>query len=350
MADPGHPSTDKARSGPARAAATAAGADDPGITLAWAAADQTAAVLALLPELLEADVLPPRFVVAHRAGAPSELVGAAALVPVMRHGPSPGFRSLVRVLPGWQRRGAGRALVARLADEARAWDVPHLLAWQAEPDGVASRFMQALGGRVDYTLHHFLIDKTVAVPMCARLVGRLRERGHVPPGWALLPLHQVPRAAVVALHAQEFNAAFEATAAMLARELADPRVSALSFALWNGQTLAGYLLAGHAADQDGDLPEVRFWASDPALRGGWPAALLLEAFVRHASDLGGHTARYHCNANARAPLNVARKCGARELAPTHGWVLDVDGDLAPASPSPSPVLADRRDAAAGAPP
>ena len=243
----------------------------------------------------------------------------------MRHGPSPGFRGLVRVLPGWQRRGVGRALVACLADEARAWEVPHLLPWQAVADGAASRFMQALGGRVDYTLHHFLIDKTVAVPMCARLVRRLRERGHVQPGCALLPLHQVPRAPVVALHAQAFNAGVQATASMLARELADPRVSALSFALWDNQTLAGYLLAGHAVDEHGDLPEVRFWASDPRLRGGWPAALLLEAFVRCASDLGGHTARYHCNTHARAPMNVARKCGARELEPTQGWVLDLGG-------------------------
>ncbi len=317
--------------------------DGPGsLTLAWAASDQTAAVLALLPELLDAEPLPPRFAVVHRAGALSELVGAAAFVPTMRHGPSPGFRGLVRVLPGWQRRGAGRALVARLAAEVRAWDVPHLLAWQAEPEGAASAFMQALGGRIDYTLHHFLIDKTVAVPMCARLVRRLRDRGHVPPGWALLPLAQAPRAAVVALHAQEFNAGFEATAAMLARELADPRVSELSFALWDGQTLAGYLLAGHSADAHGDLPEVRFWASDPQLRGGWAAALLLEAFVRHASDLGGHTARYHCNANARAPLNVARKCGAREVELRHGWMLDVET----VSMSPSLLLTDRPGARA----
>lgn len=310
------------------------------ITLAWAAPDQTAAVLTLLPELIDTEPLPPRFAVAHRAGAPSELVAAAAFVPAMRHGPSPGFRGLVRVLPGWQRRGIGGALVTRLAADVSAWDVPHLLAWQAEPEGVASHFMQALGFRIDYTLHHFLIDKTVVLPACRARVQRLQARGRIPPGYTVLALDQVPRAAVVALHAREFNAGFEATGAMLARELADPLVHTLSFALWNGHTLAAYLLAGRGND---GLPEVRFWASDPLLRGGWAAALVLEAFVRHASDRGGLVARYHCNAHARAPLNVARRSGATEVDTTHGWVLDIA-----ARPQPALSAAGLAPTAAGA--
>ena len=303
------------------------------VAFAWATPGQTAAVLTLLPELIDCAPLPPAFLVAHRAGAPSELLGAAAFVPAMRHAPSPGFRGLVRVLPGWRRQGIGRALVARLAAEVWAWDVPHLLAWQPEPAGEASRVMQALGFRIDYTLHHFLIDKAIVLPACQERVRRLQARGRIPPGYGLHALAQVPRQAVVALHAQEFNADHEAAAVMLARELADPLVGALSFGLWNGHTLAAYLLAGRGADE---LPEVRFWASDRRLRGGWAAALVLEAFVRHASDRGGQVARYHCNANALAPLNVARKSGAQEIAVTQGWVLDL---AAPASLQSAPITA-----------
>jgi len=304
------------------------------VAFAWAPPGQTAAVLTLLPELIDTEPLPPAFVVAHRAGAPAELLGAAAFVPTMRHGPSPGFRGLVRVVPGWRRLGIGGALVARLAAEVGAWDVPYLLAWQAEPEGEASRFMQALDFRIDYTLHHFLIDKSIVLPACRARVRRLHERGRIPPGYVLQPLAQVARAAVVALHAREFNAGFEATVAMLARELADPLVSALSFALWDGHTLAAYLLAGRGQDE---IPEVRFWASDPLQRGGWAAAMVLEAFVRHASDRGGQVARYHCNANARAPLNVARKSGATETGTTHGWVLDVALPTLLPAPSAWPV-------------
>ena len=294
-------------------------------TVTWAPPSQTAAVLTLLPELLAVPALPPRFAVAHAVGSPSRLLGAAAFVPAMRHAPSPGFRGIARVLEPWRRRGIGRALLALLGTEVLAWDVPHMLAWQAESEGAASQFMRALGFRIDYTLHHFLIDKTVVLPMCARLVRRLRERGRVPAGYALLALDRIPRQALIELHAREFNAGFEATEIMLKRELADPAVRELSFALWNGTDLAGYLLAGFGSD----LPEVRFWASDPARRGGWAAALLLEAFVRSVTDRGWDSARYQCNANARAPLNVARKAGARELELTNGWVLDLSGNGRP---------------------
>jgi GNAT superfamily N-acetyltransferase len=311
-------------------AITPAGGD---VKLAWAGPAQTAAALALLPELAQAAAdapagaptpLPPRLAVAHRAGAPAELVGAAGFLPVVHERPTPGFRGQVRVLPHWRRRGLGRALLRRIADEVRAWDMPHLRAWQAEPEDEAGAFLRAMGFRSDFTLHHFLIEKTVVAPMCARLVDRLRAGGRVPPGMALLPLHEAPRGAVVQLHAAEFSAGHEAAAAMLARELADPLVRALSFALWDGTVLAGYLLAGR---HDG-LPQVRFWASAPQLRGGWAAALLLDAFVRAGVDAGGDRAHYSCNANARAPLNVARRCGAQELPRTHGWVLDLSGRVA----------------------
>lgn len=305
-----------------------------GIELAWAGGAQTAAVLTLLPELVEGQArpLPPRFAVAHLAGAPSQLIGAAAFVPIMHHGPSPGFRGVVRVLPAWQRLGVGRALLARIAAEVLAWDVPHLQCWKAEPDGDASGFMRALGFRVDYTLHHFLIDKSVVAPMSRRLVQRLRAGGRVPPGFALMPLHEAPRDLVVALHATEFNAGLKEAAAMLERVLGEPLVRDLSFALWDGRLLAGYLLAGRHTD---GLPEVRFWASDPRCRGGWAAALLLEAFVHCGVERGGHAAHYHCNANARAPLNVARRCGARQLELCRGWVLDLTAPPSARSQAPA---------------
>ena len=298
--------------------------------IAWAAPGQTAAVLTLLPALRDAMVhdhapLPPRLAVAHVRGARSQLLGAAVFVPVLHRGPSPGFRGLVQVLPRWQRRGLGRALVARLAAEVAAWDVPHLLSWRAEVDSEASRFMQALGFRVDHRIHHFLIDKTLILPACERQVARLQARGRVPSGYRLLPLAQVPRAAWLALHTREFNADPEPAAAMLALELADPLVQSLSFGLWDGRSLAGYLLAGRSAamPEMPEMPEVRFWASDPALRSGWAAAMVLRAFVHGCVELGFASALYQCNANALAPLNVARRSGATELAVTQAWALDL---------------------------
>lgn len=298
-------------------------------------ADEARALLAESQPALAKPMAPPvRLFVAHAAGDPSRLLGAAALWPVPQRGGVWGFRVHCHVAPASRLQGIGLALVARLADEAARWGVPRLLSWEALPDGPAAAFLQAAGWRVAFALHHFLADTATALPRCTRVVDRLRRLGHVPPGFALLPLHEVPREPVLALHCQEFHAVPAAASALLDSSLADPLIRDLSVALWDGQHLAGYLLASRGAE----LPEVSFWASAPEHRSGWAAALLLHRFVERLVAAGESQARYHCNEQARAPMNFARRTGAALERLTQGWCWGVAAARAGATPAEAPLL------------
>lgn len=281
-----------------------------GFNVSAAAVDQTAAVFALLPELLHATSLPPRFIVAHVAGDASRLLGAAAFVPQVQNADSPGFLSQCRVLPAFQRQGIGRALLSRLADEARAWDVPHLHAWAAHDDtSEPLGFLRAVGFRPGTAMHHFLLETALMRPASMRFQQGLRSRGRVPADAVPVPLAHVPIEPVVALFCAEFGGSPAQARARIERTLAHPMGQALSSALWDGATLAGFLLAG-ASDTDGS-PEVSFRASDRRCRHGWPAAVLLDEFTR-AMEAGGHAqARYYCNDRNLATLNLVRRTGAR---------------------------------------
>ena len=285
-----------------------------------ARAGQTAAVFALLPELLQAPALPTHFLVAHATGEPSRLLGAAAFVPVVQPTRTPGFRGQCRVLPAFRRQGVGRALVSRLAADVAAWDVPHLLSWQAEGEGPARSFLRAMGFRINYGISHFLGERDSITAYCAPRRQALEARGRIPAAMQLLPLADVPTEAVVALHGLAFNADAPAARAALAQALADPMVRRLSLALWDGEHLAGYLWAGPVAD---NTSEVRFWASDPRHRSGWPALLLLDGFVTRGSALGITHARFSVNDGDLAPGNIARRIGAPLVSVTQGYVLEL---------------------------
>lgn len=291
--------------------------------VAPAAAQQTAQALALLCDGLPAlasPVDPPvRLFIAHADGQPSQLMGAAALWPVPQSGGVWGFRVHCQVQPACRLQGIGRALVRALAAEAARWGVPQLLTWGTLPDGPASDFTRAVGGQVAFALHHFLTDQADALPHLLRTVERLHRSGHVPPGFAVVPLHEVPRAQVLALHCREFSANPMAAAALFDSRLANPVLRDLSVALWDGRHLAGYLLAALHAD----LPEVDFMAAAPEHRSGWPATLMRHAFVERGMAAGWTQARYHCNALSRAPMHFAKRTGAVLERITRGWSLPV---------------------------
>jgi GNAT superfamily N-acetyltransferase len=294
-----------------------------------AAPDQTAAVFALLPEMMGAQFLPPRFAVAHAADDPSRLLGAAAFVPMVGQGHLPGFRSQCRVLPAFRRRGIGQALMARLGTEAQQWGVAHLHSWTGYPEGAQAEFLKSLGGHAGLGMHHFMGDTAATLPMCRRLVTALIDHRRVPPACRLLPMADSPLDAVALLYCSQFGGSPAAARQLIDQVLAQEMGRALSYALWDGNMVAGFLLGGAGAD----MPEVKYWATDPTIRTGWPAALLLDAFVAKLASLGIERARYHCNDKTRATLNVARKTGAVLAAVFQTYVLDLS------SPSSTPLPA-----------
>lgn len=294
-----------------------------GVVLQVAAPGQVAAALALLPGLLREDVpatvAPPRLWVCHDEARPLEPLAAAGFWPQVHGGGARGFRLHMHVQPERRRRGLGRALLAAVSREVRAWDVFQIVAPEVPAGGPADAFLAASGFHATATLHHFLAHVRDAGPVCLGLAERLRRRRRVPDGFDVVDLRAVPLAAVVDLHHREFSATPEGAQALLKRTLADPVTGPLSVGLWNGHTLAGYLLAGLT---DG-LPDLRFWASPPQFRQGWAAALLLAGYVERFAREGHRECRFHCNDGTRATLNMARKTQAALLKVVRLYVRDL---------------------------
>lgn len=293
-----------------------------GYSVNQAAVDQTAAVFALLPELLSASALPSRFFIAHVTGDTSRLLGAAAFVPQVQNSISPGFSGQCRVLPAFQRLGIGRALVQRLADDARGWDVTQLLSWsQHEESDAATAFLRATGFRPGMAMHHFTLDTALMRASALRMYQSLNARGRIPANAMAVPLAQVPTERAAALLSCVFGDPLAHTRAKVERTLAHPMGRALSFGLWDGATLTGLMLAG-ASESDG-IPEVFFLVSDPAQRSGWQPALLHEHFTR-AMEEGGHAhARYRCNDRTPSSLNLVRRANAKPGTIYVSQVLDL---------------------------
>lgn len=295
-----------------------------GFATSAAPAHQTDALLALLPELLTARALPPVWWVAHLPGRPSAVIGAAALEPWVR--PSDGregvggFPAQVHVLPAWRRQGIGRALAARLVQQARAWDVETLQTFRSHgPDEAAAAFVRALGGRPGVSLHHFLGESVPTLAAYEKLEQALRARGRIPQGFRLVPLHEVPSERAAALHAWQFGGSVQAAQERLEQHLRDPLARALSMAVWDGTTLAALLVGGA---REG-ISSVDYWVAEPTLRQGWPALMALLGHVRAAHDMGIRQGRYYCNGQARATLNIAERSGAQLEAIRHVYMLDL---------------------------
>ena len=77
----------------------------------------------------------------------------------------------------------------RLADEARAWDVPHLHAWSSHDDtSEPLGFLRAVGFRPGTAMHHFILDTALMRAASIRLQQGLRSRGRVPADAVPVPL------------------------------------------------------------------------------------------------------------------------------------------------------------------
>jgi GNAT superfamily N-acetyltransferase len=277
---------------------------------------QTQAVLMLLPELLTAEVLPPRWWVAHLPGRPEALVAAAAFVPRLRDPEAPSFPCLLRVLPAYRRQGIGRALVARLIEDACRWEVDALASWQACEGGDAD-FLQAVGFKPYLAVYRFVGDLTRALLLCARRERALRAHGRIPVNMQVVPLSEAPLDAVVALYCSHAGVPLATARRRIETALDDQSCRVLSVAALDSSGVAGLLLA---AEKQG-VPEADLWLSDPGRRNGWVALMTLHASLQRAAQIGATRFRFHCNERALATLNFARSCGAQREAVRHGFRL-----------------------------
>lgn len=281
-------------------------------------------MLALLPGLCAARAVADPWWLAHPEGQPWAVVGAAALEPFVRPDDGRegcgGFPLHLHVLPRWRRRGLGRSLVERLVAQARGWQVDSLQTPGSHAaDEPAAAFMRALGARPGVTMHHFLGETGPTLAAYESREQTLRRRGRIPPGFAQVPLHEVPADASASLLAWQVGGGLAAARDTLARRLQHPQARALSFAVWDGAMLAALLLG--SAEQG--VGQVDHWVAEPSLRHGWPALLALTAYLRALRDLGIATGHYSCSERATATMNVARHTGAARVAVRHVYMIDL---------------------------
>jgi GNAT superfamily N-acetyltransferase len=286
----------------------------------------TLAALSLLPELIGAEALAPRLLVAYAPDQRSRPLGAAAFVPRLRDLTHPGFRCALRVLPAFRRQGIGHALLQALAEEARRWNVPRLHAWRpVDEASEEAAALQALGFARLSTMHHFIGTVDRALPAAERLESSLRARMRAPETVRIVPLHEVPREQVVSLYQRQLGGSTTSVGEHLSRVLHDEPARAISVAAWDGERVLGFMLL---AMRDG-CPEADFWVSDLGRRNGWIAALTLHASLQRIGALGLREYRFHCNEHVQATMNFARRTEALCVARTHCLGIDVNPGGAP---------------------
>ncbi|MDN4501889.1 GNAT family N-acetyltransferase [Alteromonadaceae bacterium BrNp21-10] len=282
---------------------------------------QTAAVLTLLPELLSACCLPSSFIIAFSKNNPSQILGAAAFIPQIISNEWPGFSIHCHVVADFRRQGIGSAMLQQLKTEARHWDIAYLhVTGHFEDNSSPTQFLTKRQFSPSSNMHYFIGQTQATLPMLDRLVKALYRRNRVPTGFSVQPLAQVNLDKVAELFARQFGTSQANGIHIVQQALSDPLSNELSLAVSNGSELAGFLIA----KQSNDFPEVSYWVSAPEYRQGWPAALLLEGFVRGLHNKNIPQGGYSCNDKTTATLNIARKTGAQLSAIKRSYVLNLD--------------------------
>jgi GNAT superfamily N-acetyltransferase len=284
---------------------------------------QTQAALTLLPELLGCESLPPSLWLARSS---SGLLGAGAFIPVLKDASHPGFRCMLRVLPGHRRQQVGRALLTSVLAEAGRWGVPYLHAWQpVRPQSDEAQALSALGFRRLSQMNHFVGSVDRALPASRRLEAGLRARARVPARMSVLALHEVPRDQVVSLYQRQLGGSLASVGQHIEHSLECEQARAVSVAAWDGQRVHGFMLLRM---HDG-LPQADFWVSEPDQRNGWVAALTLHESLSRIEAIGFKHYRFHCNENVRATMNFAHRTAAECVAVTHCMGIDLRSGACP---------------------
>lgn len=297
-----------------RAATDAPGQAAPAIRPARAS--EARACRILLPEMFGAHAAPDLLVaIGESPGKPGakRLAGAAGLGTV--NGPKPGFPLLVHVVPGFRRRGIGRALIdaaiARVRDRTTV-----LRALAPVPAGSqAAAFLEACGFDQYETIRHFEADGASFVADIRRLRQRLQEAGHIPSGARVVRLLDAPPAPVAALVARIFGAQRTEVLARL-----DPCAPAAydlehSVALLLDGAVRGALIY----NWNGGVPEIEVRVVDETVRGTWANVLMLERATQNGLDGGATRFRFFADERLNDTMRLARRAHAEEIRVEHHY-------------------------------
>ena len=271
------------------------------ITVTHASESEAPACLALLPQLKGA---PAEFLIAREDGV---LAGAAGLAWRSWSDP-PGMPLSIEVLPLARRRGVGRRLfeaaAALAAGETQGLWSPR----PSAPDSVEALFLQACGFRRQRRRMHFESSTDALLDHVRPLAERLQATGRLPPDARIVPAAEAPLDELGWLVSAEFGGGPFEAADLLRHKSAN--AADRSLALICGQTLIGAVMW---RIEDG-VGVVEALLVAPGWRGGWPNLVLLQAGLERGKGEGYETFRFDCDETVLHTMELARRCGAREVA------------------------------------
>jgi predicted N-acetyltransferase YhbS len=240
--------------------------------------------------------------------AQGHVIGAAALSPRMRTDPVPGSLIAVHVVPPWRRRGIARSLVEQFARILAARGGEALYAWDpVVPDGEDAAAWRALGFDRGSSFHRTRVATAEALAQLESYERRMRERGWIPDGAAVVPLADADASNVAALNVAHLGGTTDDLLSRLRGEVPQAYDAQLSLIVTVDDEVRGSLLA-RVVEPGVALIEAN--TVDPAARGRWANVLLRVHAGRLLLDNGLATVVFDTRDPHADTRRIAEKLGA----------------------------------------
>lgn len=269
------------------------------------------------------------------AGPEERVVGAVALGPDMGldTGPSGTPRRWLvdlRVIVPFRGRGIGRALMARVTDQAVGHGIPALYGWEwVDPEGDAARAWAALGFSPCQRRLEFEGDLALAHATIQPLYVRAREEEWIPPNARIIPLAEADASAVADLHVRYLGGTRRLLMPLLRGTAPDAFDPVYSRVLLDGEVM-GFTLGRVHPDGVCDIDAN---VLHPAVRLGWANLWLKYEAASVLLAAGIHTIRYFSLQQHTDTHRVSRQVGARLLRTLFQMRLDLALPAPPTSGS-----------------
>ena len=266
-------------------------------------------------------------------GPEQRIVGAAALGLDPRPEMRARWRTDLRVIAPFRRRGIGRALMEQAAARAARHGVDALYAWEwVEPESEAARAWAALGfepaqQKVEFEIDLATSTAKILTPMYEQIV----EHGWIPANARIIPLSEADHDAVAALHVEYLGGSRRVLMPLLngtAPDRFDPKYSRVLTV--DGQAVGftlGRVVPGGVCEIDSNVLH-------PTVRLGWANLWLKYEAAQCLLADGIHTIRYFTMEQHTDTRRLSRQAGSRVIRTMVQMRRALPAAPAPAQPPP----------------
>lgn len=255
---------------------------------------------------------------------PLRVLGSAASVPRVAVNGETHLQVDLHVVAPYRGQGIGRAILARLREEAAGARASSLVTQvdSLQDDG-PHRFLVSLGFTLTDRLSTFEADTerlaAFVLPRCAWL----KSRGEVPDSARVVPLREADLPSVARLHVAHLSGTYEGILEGLRSRLAGPTADDNCVLLVDGR-VAGLLLGSTVEG----LTRIESSIVAPDLRGqwtggGWANLMMMAERLEWAAQRGSKRCRFSSFEGARPTRKLAAQAGAErvEVAEVHSLKL-----------------------------